>query len=79
MTSFRCKTCGGQWNEGPTRDHRVDQDCRLCVCNNELIAEVERASRYEDALNKIANMDYRGNRSTEATIAFHALNPEGNL
>jgi len=36
---------------------------------------LERVKRLEDALRRIANTDYRGNRSTESQIAFDALNP----
>ena len=35
----------------------------------------ERVERLEEALRRIANTDYRGNRSTESQIAFDALNP----
>ena len=34
-----------------------------------------RIQRLEDALRRIANQDYRGNRSTESQIAFEALKP----
>ena len=34
---------------------------------------LERIKRMEDALRRIANQDYRGNRSTESQIAFEAL------
>lgn len=33
----------------------------------------ERIKRLEEALRRIANQDYRGNRSTESQIAFEAL------
>jgi hypothetical protein len=33
----------------------------------------ERIKHLEDALRRIANTDYRGNRSTESQIAFEAL------
>ena len=33
----------------------------------------DRIKRLEDALSRIANQDYRGNRSTESQIAFEAL------
>jgi hypothetical protein len=35
----------------------------------------ERIKRLEAALRKIANQDYRGNRSTESQIAVEALKP----
>lgn len=38
------------------------------------IEATQLASRYAAALHKIADADYRGNRSTEATIADNALN-----
>ena len=34
-----------------------------------------RIARLESALRRIANQDYRGNRSTESQIAFEALKP----
>ena len=33
----------------------------------------QRIKRLEEALHRIANADYRGNRSTESQIAFEAL------
>ena len=33
----------------------------------------ERLKQLEDTLRRIANTDYRGNRSTESQIAFEAL------
>lgn len=35
----------------------------------------DRITHLEDALRRIANTDYRGNRSTESQIAFRALHP----
>jgi transcription elongation GreA/GreB family factor len=35
----------------------------------------DRIKRLETALRRIANTDYRGNRSTESQIAFEALKP----
>ena len=35
----------------------------------------KRIKHLEDALRRIANQDYRGNRSTESQIAFEALKP----
>ena len=35
MTTFRCKTCGSTWSEGPTRDCVLDQDCRYCAGGNQ--------------------------------------------
>lgn len=31
MTTFKCRTCGGCWTEGPTRDMKHDAQCRRCV------------------------------------------------
>ena len=39
----------------------------------ELNAAQQRIKRLEEALSRIANQDYRGNRSTESQIAFDAL------
>jgi hypothetical protein len=39
----------------------------------ELNAANDRIKRLEDALRRIANQDYRGNRSTESQIAYEAL------
>ena len=36
-------------------------------------ALIDRIKRLEEALSRIANQDYRGNRSTESQIAFDAL------
>ena len=41
----------------------------------ELNTAQERIKRLETALRRIANTDYRGNRSTESQIAFEALKP----
>jgi predicted nucleic acid-binding Zn-ribbon protein len=41
----------------------------------ELTTAQERIKRLETALRRIANTDYRGNRSTESQIAFEALKP----
>ena len=35
----------------------------------------DRIKQLEDALRRIANQDYRGNRSTESQIAAEALKP----
>lgn len=31
MTTFKCPSCGGHWQEGPTRDMREDTTCRKCL------------------------------------------------
>jgi hypothetical protein len=46
-----------------------------CKALDKLIAANERIKRLEEALHRIANTDYRGNRSTESQIAFEALKP----
>ena len=51
------------------------------VCESKLVRQLERElnaanakiKRLEDALRRIANQDYRGNRSTESQIAAEAL------
>lgn len=40
---------------------------------HELNAANSKIKRLEEALRRIANQDYRGNRSTESQIAFDAL------
>ena len=44
-----------------------------CQLERELNAANARIKRLEEALRRIANQDYRGNRSTESQIAFDAL------
>lgn len=44
-----------------------------CQLERELNAANDRIKRLEAALRRIANQDYRGNRSTESQIAFEAL------
>lgn len=39
----------------------------------ELAAAIKQRDNYRSALERIANQDYRGNRSTESQIAFSAL------
>ena len=50
---------------------------RLCKSIGDMATENEalkqRIKRLEEALHRIANTDYRGNRSTESQIAFEAL------
>lgn len=54
--------------------HNVADLGMLCRrLERELNAANERIKRLEDALSRIANQDYRGNRSTESQIAFNAL------
>ena len=44
-----------------------------CQLERELNAANQRIKRLEEALSRIANQDYRGNRSTESQIAAEAL------
>ena len=48
-----------------------------CVDREPVAAQLREAQqhikRLEEALSRIANQDYRGNRSTESQIAFDAL------
>jgi hypothetical protein len=54
--------------------HNVAELGMLCRrIERELNAANDRIKRLESALRKIANQDYRGNRSTESEIAFRAL------
>jgi len=50
---------------------------RIWIQRNDLVKENQRLEgrikRLEEALRRIANQDYRGNRSTESQIAFEAL------
>ena len=47
MTTFVCRSCGGHWNEGPTRDNRIGEDCRYCAW-----AEVEALRKERIALRR---------------------------
>jgi hypothetical protein len=49
----------------------MDQS-RECL-NRQRDQLLDRIKRLEEALHRIANTDYRGNRSTESQIAFEAL------
>jgi hypothetical protein len=54
--------------------HNVADLGMLCrQLERKLNAANDRIKRLEDALHRIANTDYRGNRSTESQIAFQAL------
>ncbi len=44
-----------------------------CTCGLDLLQARQQAQRYRQALQEIAEMDYRGNRSPESEIAFRAL------
>ena len=60
-------------------EHLLDEIQRLRESNFHLRKDCEeqnqRIKRLEAALRKIANQDYRGNRSTESQIAVEALKP----
>lgn len=68
---------GHSWIERPSGQSRIcgpysyyDQTGKVV---EELNILVDRINRLETALRRIANTDYRGNRSTESQIAFEAL------
>ena len=68
---------GNQWIERPSGQCRIcgpysyyDQTGKVV---EELNVLVDRINHLEEALRRIANSDYRGNRSTESQIAFEAL------
>jgi hypothetical protein len=48
---------------------------QLVTYRSALAEATERISHLETALRRIANQDYRGNRSTESQIAVEALKP----
>lgn len=56
-----------------TPDDRTLKDIYPQFIVRELNAANHRINRLEEALRRIANQDYRGNRSTESQIAFDAL------
>ncbi len=61
--------------KGPT-DALITIDANFAAqLERELTAANERIKRLEAALRRIANTDYRGNRSTESQIAEEALKP----
>lgn len=57
----------------------------IFLCSRESIQDMidrhnallEQATRFTEALRRIANTDYRGNRSAESSIAYTALTNEG--
>ncbi len=71
-------SCNGHnWIERPSGRCRIcgpysyyDQTGKVV---EELNVLVDRINHLETALRRIANTDYRGNRSTESEIAFRAL------
>ena len=60
-------------------NHIVDAHVSYCTAISDLSRDktelLERIKRLEAALRRIANTDYRGNRSTESQIAEEALKP----
>ncbi len=58
-----------EWSPAP----RKNLDAFARQLERELNAANDRIKRLEEALSRIANQDYRGNRSTESQIAFDAL------
>ena len=60
---------------GDTTYHFVKANLLNTLQDKEIADLKERIKHLEDALRRIANTDYRGNRSTESQIAFRALQP----
>ena len=75
---YTLMSCNGHtWIERPSGLCRIcgpysyyDQTGKVV---EELNVLVDRINHLESALRRIANTDYRGNRSTESQIAFEAL------
>jgi hypothetical protein len=65
----------GEQKLGDTNYHYVKCNVLNSLQHKEIGALKERIKHLEDALRRIANADYRGNRSTESQIAFRALQP----
>jgi RNA polymerase-binding transcription factor DksA len=57
------------WNDYVSQQ----QEEKIEELERQLKAANKRIKRLEDALRRIANQDYRGNRSTESQIAAEAL------
>ena len=60
---------------GDTTYHFVKANLLNTLQDKEIADLKERINHLEDALRRIANTDYLGNRSTESQIAFRALQP----
>ena len=60
---------------GDTTYHFVKANLLNTLQDKEIADLKERINHLEDALRRIANTDYQGNRSTESQIAFLALQP----
>jgi hypothetical protein len=65
----------GEQKLGDTNYHYVKCNVLNSIQHKEIGDLKERIKHLEDALRRIANADYRGNRSTESQIAFRALQP----
>ena len=85
MSGVNISICDGKYTvipapTGTTRVLRYGEEWRDVTGDNvigglawELQEANERIKRLEEALSRIANQDYRGNRSTESQIAEEAL------
>lgn len=66
-----------QWIERPSGQRRIFKNFSYRVETDAIVEElnvlVDRINHLESALRRIANTDYRGNRSTESQIAAEAL------
>ena len=58
---------------GDTTYHFVKANVLNSLQDKEIAALKDRINHLETALRRIANADYRSNRSTESQIAFEAL------
>ena len=56
-----------------SRKHNARTACGDSDAPKKIRELQERIKQLEEALRRIANTDYRGNRSTESQIAFEAL------
>ena len=75
---YTLMSCNGHtWIERPSGLCRMcgpySHDDQTMEVVKELNVLVDRINHLETALRRIANQDYRGNRSTESQIAFEAL------
>lgn len=72
---MKCKRC----NSCAINHHRHGRDgsgedlCDVCYWRNIAETRLQKITYLESALRRIADQDYRGNRSTESQIAFEAL------
>lgn len=55
------------------RDGSGEDLCDVCYWRNIAETRLQKITHLESALRRIANQDYRGNRSTESQIAFEVL------